>query len=69
VLGVPLLEYRRQPRLRLPVWEVRLMIAMYHEGITVREIAEAARVSTGTVYRYIGLVRAAQHGVDWLLDA
>lgn len=67
--NVPICAYRRQPRLSLPAWEVRLMVDMYADGIPVRLIAEAARVSTATVYRYIGLVRAAQNGTDWLLGA
>jgi DNA-binding NarL/FixJ family response regulator len=60
----PDLTPRRSGRPRLPPWEIELIVRMYEEGIFMREIAEAARVSIPTVRIYLREARAAAAGWD-----
>lgn len=63
----PQLPYRSHSSRRLPPWEIELIVRMYEEGVPVAFIAEAARVSAGTVYIYLREARAALAGWDGLL--
>lgn len=58
----PQLAYRLPSARRLPAWERELIVRMYEEEIRVVEIAEAARVSTSTVYAYLREARSALAG-------
>lgn len=63
----PQLPYRSASTRRLPAWEIELIVRMYEEGVPVAFIAEAARVSVGTVYIYLREARAALAGWEALL--